>query len=393
MQMITADRRAFARALELATSVAEKRSTVPILEAVNIVANGALRFEATDLDTHATVEIAYAGEAIPPFALRVPHRVAAALRQIDEDDVTIGAPVEKRVRIASGALDTTIAFYPSEDFPDPVPLAHEEFTVDIGAGELAQIARVMPAISTEETRYYLNGICVDRIDEWTYRFVATDGHRLFMADIPLPGAVGAIPDRTIIPRRFLLTVLKHFAKAKDPARLIWGRRLLENKPDSSLAPEPGGAPLVRVAGLVGAARVALTSKLIDGTYPDYTRVIPREFTHTLRASRAALMRGLRGVTAFNSDKFRAVKLEAVDGGLRISLHSVDLGDAAIVVPAEHGLESETLICGFNGQYLMDALAALRGDEVQFDFNASGDPVAIHDPSDTAFRVVQMPMRV
>jgi DNA polymerase-3 subunit beta len=403
MKMITADRRAFARALDLATSVAEKRSTAPILETVNVIANGALRFEATDLDTFAAVEIGYEGKAITPFALRGPHKIAKAMRHLGGDSVTLGEPVDigtgsrsnLRARIASGQFDSTMAVLPSDDFPIMDSIGHEEFAVDLGAGELAAIARVFPAISTEDTRYYLNGVCVDRVADWTYRFVATDGHRLMIADVPLPGAEGVIPDRTIIPRQFMQTVMKHFAKSKDVVRLTYGRRLRDNKPDSDLAPEPVGLPLVRVDGNVGPARLVLTGRLIDGTYPDYTRVIPKEFAHTLRASRAELLQAIRGLVLLADGKVRALKLEAVTGGLRLSLHSVDLGDASFVVPAEHRLPPETLICGFNGQYLLDCLLSLRGEEVQFDLDAQHvyAPAVIHDPADTAFRCVLMPMRV
>ncbi len=395
MNMMTADRRDFARALDLATSVADKRATIPILEVVNVVANGALRLEATDLDVYATVEIGYEGKPVPSFALRAPHRVAKALRLLGDDLVAIGAPDEKRVKITSGQLDSELGIHSSDEFPTMAPIAHEEFAVDLGAAELAAIARVIPAISTEKTRYYLNGICIDRLDDWTYRFVATDGHRLMIADVPLPGAVGAIPDRTIIPRRFVLTVLRHFAKTKDAVRLTYGRRLLENKPESGLAPAPGGMPLVRFEGVVGPARVALTGELIDGTYPDYTRVIPREFAHTIRASRAEMLKAIRGLISLADGRVRALKLVAVGGGVRLSLHSVDLGDASFVIAAEHGMEPETQICGFNGQYLLDCLTSLNGDEVQFDLDAAhtGAPTAIHDPADTTFRCVLMPMRV
>lgn len=366
------------------------------------MANGALRLQATDLDTSATIEIAYEGKPFAAFALNYPHQIAKALRHLGGDRVTLHKPVpvakdsvRKHAQIASGQFDSRVAVLPGDDFPDLAVIGFEEFAVDLGADALAAIARVMPAISTEETRYYLNGVCVDRISDWKYRFVATDGHRLMLIDVPLPGAVGVIPDRTIIPRRFLQTVMKHFAKAKDPVRLTYGRRRLDNTADSDLAPEPTGMPILEMAGKVGPATLALTSKLIDGTYPDYTRVIPKEFAHTVRLQRGDLVQAVRGLIALANGKVRALKLEAVPDGVRLSLHSVDLGDASFVVPAEHGLAPETLIAGFNGGYLLECLASLLGEEVQFDLDGqhSSAPTVIHDPADTAFRCVLMPMRV
>jgi len=150
-----------------------------------------------------------------------------------------------------------------------------------------------------------------------------------------------------------------------------------------------------MAGRVGSASLALVSKLIDGTYPEYTRVIPKEFVHTLRTGRVDLIQAIRSLVALADGKVRALKLEATDGGVRLSLHSVDLGDASFVIAAEHALEPETLIAGFNGQYLLECLMALRGEEVQFDLAAAhhAAPTVIHDPADTAYRCVLMPMRV
>lgn len=403
MNAITADRRAFARALDLANSVVEKRSTVPILGTVKVVANGALRLEATDLDTSATVEIGYDGKAFDAFALNYPHQIAKALRHLGGDTVNLHEPAyvdgakggRKQAKIASGQFDSRVAVLPGDDFPDLPVIGFEEFAADLGEGALAQIARVFPAISTEETRYYLNSVCVDRIGDWTYRFVATDGHRLMLADVVLPNAIGAIPDRTIIPRRFLQTVMKHFANTADPVRLTYGRSRRDNGPDTDLAPEPTGAPRLSIAGTVGPARLGLVSNLIDGTYPDYTRVVPKEFAHTVRAARADLLQAAKGLAALADGKVRALKLEAAAGGILVSLHAVDLGDASYVVAAEHALPDGTLIAGFNAWYLTDCLLSLRGEEVQFDLTAKHacDPSVIHDPADTTFRCVLMPMRV
>jgi DNA polymerase III subunit beta len=403
MNAVTADRGDFARALDLATSVVEKRNIIPILGTVKVVANGALRLEATDLDVFATVEIGYEGKAFEPFALDHPHKIAKALRHLGGDTVSLHEPVAvgegKRARqqaqIASGQFDSRVSVLPGQDFPDLAVIGFEEFAVDLGADALAAIARVMPAISTEVTRYYLNGVCIDRVSDWTYRFVATDGHRLMIADVPLPGAVGVIPDRTIMPRRFLQTVMKHFAKAQGPVRMTYGRHRLDNGPGPDLAPEPTGLPLVGMAGRVGTASLALVSKLIDGTYPDYTRVIPKDSAHTLRVGRADLIQAIKGLVALADGKVRALKLEAVAGGVRLSLHSVDRGDASFLIPAEHALPPERLIAGFNGKYLLECLTALRGEEVQFDLEAAhhAAPTVIHDPADTAFRCVLMPMRV
>ena len=398
---ITVDRGDFSRALGIASSVVNKRDCATILGTVKVEANGALRLAATNLDTNAIVEIGYRGKPLTAFALKHPHQIAKALRHLGDDRLVLHEPVandkgsSKKLQISSGQFDSHLSTMPADDFPIPNAIGHEEFGVDLGASAIAALARIMPAISTEEVRYYLNGVCAERISEWMYRFVATDGHRLMMVDVPLPGAVGIIPDRTIIPRGFMKVVMKHFSRTKDPVRLTYGRCLMANKPDVDLAPHPTGMPLIAMAGKVGPASLTLSSKLIDGTYPDYNRAFPKILAHTLRLQKADLIKAVQGLSPLRSANVRALRLEAVEGGVRISLHSHNLGDASFVIPAEHGLPHETMIVAFNGNYLLDCLRALTGEEVQFDMTADhcSDPATIHDPADTAFRCVLMPMRV
>ena len=191
-------------------------------------------------------------------------------------------------------------------------------------------------------------------------------------------------------------MLSHFRKTQQPVRFGYGRRTGSNQPDATLAPEDNLArqPVVSFAGQVGPIPLTVTGKLIDGTYPDYTRVVPAELVRVVRCERSALLDALAGLMPLHAGRTRAVKIEAEPGGLRVSLDCPDIGKASIVISAEHGCEPG-LLCGFNAQYLLDCLKALRGEEVEFGWAIIGpdNPVVIRDPADTAFKAVLMPMRV
>jgi DNA polymerase-3 subunit beta len=398
-QIMTAHRREFTRALDIAASVADRHARIPILETIKVTANGKLRLDATDLDTSAVVEMPYSGVGLAPFALRGAKQVARSIKQVGGDTVDLafaGEGKDARVQIASGALSASINTLPADEFPVMKVIAVEEFGCDLGAAELAQIARVMPAISLEERRYYLNGIAMERIGEWLWRFVATDGHRLMIVDVPLPGAQGDVPPRTIIPRRFILKVMQHFAKSKDAVRLSYGRAGLPNRPENTLAPEAKGSPRIAFAGSAGGLGLTLTSKLIDGVYPDYARVIPNGVASSVRMNRAELLAAIRALTPFSTTRTRAVRLDAREAGIRVSLECHDLGGAHVDVAAEHGFPAGHKIASFNGEYLVDCLTGFTGEEIDFQWprdDTAGDPCTLRDPADTAFFCVLMPMRV
>lgn len=404
-QAISVDRRDFYRGLELAASVIDKRAQNEIFSTVKVTANGALRIEATNLDTATSVDLPYEGAELPPFFLRHPKKVAAALKRIGGDAVNINRPDEKTAAIFSGQMQAAIGAIPDDESTSGVPVlwrGEDGFVCDLGEAELKQIARVIPAISTEETRYYLNGtryylngICIEKVGEWDWRFVATDGCRLMMVDVPLPGAVGEIGHRSILPRRLIQLVLAHFRKTPDPVQFGYGRRTGSNQPDATLAPEDNLArePVVSFAGKVGDIPLTLTGKLIDGTFPDYTRVVPAGRVRIVRVERAALLNALAGLMPLHSGRTRAVKIEAEPGALRVSVDCPDIGKAGISIAAEHDCEPGFLT-GFNGHYLLDSLRALQGEEVEFGWAivGPGNRVVISDPADTAFKSVLMPMR-
>lgn len=397
MTQITVDRRYFARAVNLAQSVIQRKKSLPMLGMIRATANGALTLESTDLDQFARIDIPYQGEHC---AMVIPdgRRVTMALHAAGGEYVELGQR-DSRFHMKSGAFAAELTTLDPVDFPKMDEINVEEFSATFGSEHLAQIARIVPAISDEMTRYYLNGIAVEKIGDWSYRFKATDGHRLMMVDIPLPDARGQFPDDIIIPKRFVHLALTHFAKTKQPVRMAFGGHRLGNGAPDDLAPSLGhSAPRLSLSTETGEMRITLTTKLVDGNYPLVARVVPGARVSGLRIDRRALAQAVRAVSAIKSERTAAIRLTFGRESVEVALRSLDLGDAKIKVSASHNIELGTTV-GFNSNYLLSMLGAFSGDvfEIAWDGPGStapqGSPCLITDPADTAFQAVLMPMRV
>jgi len=397
-EAMTIDRRQFQRAIELAETVIERRNAIPVLGAIKATANGAMVLESSDLDCDARVELPYLGKAAD-FILPDPRRLRSAIGASGAESIAITPrpSVDKEppmIAIACGQLAADIRTMAPDDHPGAQRLARENFAADLGPAELAQIERVMRAVSVEDTRYYLNGICVSKVGDWLYRFAATDGHRLLTVDVPLPNATGTIPNGTIVPRRWLQIAFARFRKAKNGMRLAYGPKVVDNEPPIDLrmeAPVPN-ARLSLSAEFDGIS-FTLTTKLIDGTYPDYSRVIPQESHFGARVRKADLAQAIQALSALGTERMRAVKLTIARAGITCELKRPDLGNGRFRIPVTHYTGPDDFSIGMNGQYLLDLIAAFKGDEIQMAFTDSNAPVLVTDPADTAFQAVQMPMRV
>jgi DNA polymerase-3 subunit beta len=226
------------------------------------------------------------------------------------------------------------------------------------------------SISTEETRYYLNGIFVHVVDGRLV-CVSTDGHRLVRYTMPAPVGASGMPG-VIVPRKAVGEVLT-LLKRKDLAGLPVYVDVSDEK----------------VRFTVG--DVVLTSKLIDGTFPDYQRVIPAYNANRATINRDGLADAVKQVQLISSERGRAVKFEPRDGALRLTVINQDSGIASIDVPAT--LDADCPVIGFNSRYVLDLLDLVDGDDVVFAFGDSGSPALVTDPTDDAFTAVIMPMRV
>lgn len=354
-------------------SIVEKRNTIPVLSNVRIEALGdGISFKATDMDTEITeivdAKIEETGATTAPA-----HMLYDIVRKLsDGSEVELTFPDEKgQLTIASGKSKFSLSCIGVEDFPvisgDQLPI-----NFNMPKDELkGVIDRTKFAVSTEETRYYLNGVYMHaKTDGNTnvLRVVATDGHRLACVETPLPQGAESL-NGVIIPRKTINEIRKLLDDCNVENVIV---SMSENKVRFTLED------------------VTLTSKLIDGTYPDYERVIPTDNDKSLELGVKDLASAVDRVSVV-AERTRAIKMITAPNHVTITTSSPELGSAQEEIEAKY--EDETLEIGYNFRYLLDILAEIKGDTVKISFADSSSPSVIHDTSDSSAVFVLMPMRV
>lgn len=361
------------RALGHVTSVVERRTTIPILSNVLLRASGqTIELKATDLERE-VIEQAPA-EVSTQGALTVPaHMLHDIVRKLpDGAEIEVARDPERdRLSLSSGHARFALQTLPAEDFPD---LAAGEMTHEFritAAGFKRLLDKTRFAISTEETRYYLNGIYLHPASSGsqpTLRAVATDGHRLAQVELPLPAGAAGMPG-VIVPRKTVHEL----------------HRLLED----SEAEIRVGVSQSKVRFEIGT--VTVTSKLIDGSFPDYARVIPQANDKVLQVSNAKFMGAVDRVSTIASERGRAVKLNLATDKMVLSVNNPEGGSATEEIAVSYA--SAPLEIGFNARYLLDIAGQLEGDTAVFKLADSGSPTMVRDGSDESALYVLMPMRV
>ncbi|MFN0194832.1 MAG: DNA polymerase III subunit beta [Aestuariivirga sp.] len=368
---VTIERQAFLKALNHVQSVVERRNTIPILSNVLLQAgNGALKLTATDLDIE-IVEQAAASVGRDGATTVPAHMLYDIVRKLPDGaqlELDQGAD-QGRVGVFAGRSRFSLQALPPEDFPD---LASGDFgnTFSLPAADLrGLIEKTRFAISTEETRYYLNGIYLHEVASGPYlRAVATDGHRLAQAQIARPEGATGMPG-VIVPRKTVLEIVK----------------LLEGEDGDVEVALSQSKIRFKVGELV------LTSKLIDGTFPDYERVIPRNNDKQLDVDTALFASAVDRVSTISMEKGRAVKLNITANKLTLSVNNPDSGSAEEEIAATYG--GDQIDIGFNARYLLDVTGQVKSDSIVFKMADAGSPTIVRDPGDDQALYVLMPMRV
>ncbi|HWA01918.1 MAG TPA: DNA polymerase III subunit beta [Rhizomicrobium sp.] len=371
---INVERGAFLKALSHVQSVVERRNTIPILSNVMIeAAKGQLKLTATDLD----IEIV---ESIPSDVLRNGSATAPAHMLYDiVRKLPDGSQVQAelltaeggRLAVSAGSSRFELACLPKEDFPQMTAgaLPHR---FRLAADDLKHIIdKTRFAISTEETRFYLNGIYLHAAKEGksqTLRAAATDGHRLARFEIELPDGAASMPG-VIVPRK-TVTELRRLLDDADGAIEI-------SLSDTKVQFNFNG--------------LELTSKLIDGTFPDYQRVIPSGNDKVLSVESKEFAQSVDRVSTISADKTRAVKLNITKDKVTLSVVNPESGTATEELGATYS--AAPIEIGFNARYLLDITGQIEGKEVRFLLSDAGSPTIIEDTEDSRTLYVLMPMRV
>ncbi len=369
----TLERQTLLKSLSHVHRVVERRNTIPILSNVLIKAEGSqVDLKATDLD----LEIVDSAEAMVERAgaTTVPaHLLYEIVRKLpDGTQVVLDAPADgAQMSLSAGRASFALQVLPESDFPD-ITAGTFSHTFELSGAHLKRlIDRTQFAISNEETRYYLNGIyfhTVEQGSDMNLRAVATDGHRLAQAEMKAPVGAESIPG-VIVPRKAVGEI----------------QRLLE-EPDQNVKVELSDSKVRLTVG-----PVILTSKLIDGTFPDYERVIPRGNDKELQVDRDVFKEAVDRVSTVSSERGRAVKLTLSDGHMVLMVNNPDSGSATEELAVEYG--AGDLDIGFNSRYLLDITNQLEADTATFLLADPGSPTLIRDPGDDHALYVLMPMRV
>ena len=369
---LTIERTLLLKSLGHVQSVVERRNTIPILNNVKMEAKGTrLSLNATDmdLDIQEKVEAVIASNG----AVTAPaHTLYDIVRKLPEgSQVEISTESNNQLVLRAGRSRFTLSSLPTEDFPVMAggDLPHK---FSLQASDMrAIIDRTRFAISTEETRYYLNGIYLHAAKSGTVdvlRAVATDGHRLASVEMPLPKGAKGMPG-VILPRKMVTEVRK-----------------LIDEIDGEI-----GVALSDTKVQVTLGDGVLTSKLIDGTFPDYERVIPSGNDKILEVDRKVLSEAVDRVSAISTEKSRAVKLALSNGTLVLSVSTPDAGSATEELEVSYS--GDAMEIGFNARYLLDITQQIVGDSAQFVMNDAASPTIVREVGDSSALYVLMPMRV
>jgi DNA polymerase III subunit beta len=370
---VTIERSALSKALGHVQSVVERRNTIPILSNVLLQAKGgALTLTATDLDIEiseeAPADVAQEGaataSAVTLFEIvkRLPDGAQVRLEL---------SPEEGRLQVSAGRSQFALAVLPDDDFPtltsDNLDTRFSMPTDDLR--RLLQKTRF--AMSQEETRYYLNGVYLHAStdgDVPLLRAAATDGHRLARLDAPLPDGAASMPG-VIIPRKAITELTRLLEDAEDHVEIA--------------------VSSAKIRFSFGAGR--LTSKLIDGSFPDYERVIPKGNSNIMRVATKDFAQAVDRVSTVSADRTRSVKLALEADRLRLTVNNPEAGSALEELSVDYG--GDPLEIGFNARYLLDVAQQVDGETATFRLADPSSPTVVVDEEDGRALFVLMPLRV
>lgn len=371
---LTIERSILLKSLGRLQSVVERRNTLPILSNIKLeTTDKGLQLTATDMDLVATEIIP--ADITSGGALTVPAQTLYDIIRKLPDGSQISLDTDSQTTqliVEAGAARFTLSYLPAREFPvmSEGEMTHH-FSLDSNT-ILNLLEKCRFAMSTEETRYYLNGVFFHtdeaKSDNPRLKAVATDGHRLARVETSLPAGANGMP-KVIIPRKTVNELRKLFDEQGDQVNIS----VSESK--------------IRFAS----GNVVLLSKLVDGTFPDYELVIPDNNTKIMEVNAALFTQAVDRVSTIITEKARGIKLSIAPGKVTLLAQSPDSGTAKEEIEANYS--ADPLEIGFNARYMLDMMAQLEGETVQFLLSDANAPALVTDPNDVTALYVIMPRRV
>jgi DNA polymerase-3 subunit beta len=366
MQLVKAPRDALLKPLQVVSGIVERRQTLPILANILVRKDGDLvSFTATDLEiqiqTNAEIGAGKDGGATTVAA----RKLVDILRALPEVDVVLSL-AGKKLTIQSGKSRFNLQTLAAEEYPT---VAQAEFSADftLPAATLKYLLSMVHfSMAAQDIRYYLNGMLLV-VDGSTVRAVATDGHRLALCEVTKDGATGKI--EAIIPRKTILELMRLLPDTEDAVRV----QMAANQVKFSFGP------------------IELISKLVEGKFPDYQRVVPANNTKSFAIGREDLMHSLQRAAILTTDKFKGVRMVLATGVLKITSTNADQEEAQEELEIDY--MGEGLDIGFNVTYLLDVLANLKSEQIKFSLGDALGSALITMVDSEKFKYVVMPMRI
>lgn len=363
-------REALIKPLNLVAGVVERRQTLPILANVQLVLDGSqLSLTGTDLEVELIGRIAVDTDSkFEPGEITVPaKKLVDICKALPDDSVIEVSQNEQKLILKSGRSRFQLATLPANDFPS-VEQGHGGQRLTVKQGDLKRlIDKTSFAMAQQDVRYYLNGMLFE-VDSEALRVVATDGHRLALASL-----TGDFSENTatqvILPRKGVIELSRLLINETEMVELYIGSNHIR----------------------VVTSEFTFTSKLIDGKFPDYQRVLPRGSNKTVLGSRADLRQAFARTAILSNEKYRGIRLVLSSGSLQIVANNPEQEEAEETVGVDY--EGERLEIGFNVSYLLDVLSAVTGETVKFSLSDSNSSALVEEAESSNCQYVVMPMRL
>lgn len=363
---LSAARETILKPLQTVVGVVERRQTMPILSNVLLSTKGSkLSITATDLEVEMVAEAEVKADGTGEITVpgRKLHDIFRALPEGTNVEISLNGD---RLTVKGGRSRFTLSTLRAADFPTVDEIGAKQ-TLRLNRPDLRRLVeKTHFSMAQQDVRYYLNGLLLET-EKKRLRAVATDGHRLALSEVEL--TVAATRDeQLIVPRKGVLEL----------------SRLLDGEGEVQLAL---GANHIRVQ-LDG---IRLTSKLIDGRFPEYSRVVPAEPKNLIKADRNLFRQALQRTAILSNEKYRGVRLELAENSVVLQANNPEQEEAVETLEVEYA--GEAMEIGFNVNYLLDALAAVEGEQVEFGVTDANSSCLIREPGSDRTKFVVMPMRL
>jgi DNA polymerase-3 subunit beta len=363
----TVNRETLLKPLQQVIGVVERRQTLPVLGNLLVVAgNDGLQITATDLEveiqSRVTIETQEAGE------ITLPARKLVDICKALPENASIQLSIkDQKAQIRSGKSRFTLTTLPAADFPLVEPLEGDcRFT--LSQSRLKElIERTQFSMAQQDVRYYLNGLLLE-IANTRLRAVATDGHRLALCDMPADVKVSE-PRQVIVPRKGIQELMRLLESSDETVQIDVGTNHIG----------------------ISNATIRFTSKLVDGRFPDYDRVVPKGGDKLVVADRELLRQALSRTSILSNEKYRGIRLNLEKNNIKIQAHNPEQEEADEEFEVEY--EGSGLEIGFNVTYLLDVLSSIRSEKVEITLSDSNSSCLVREPGSEQYRYVVMPMRL